>query len=197
MSEPTEITTSAGQVVPLKLSIHYISFSAHSDFQQTSGFLDILMPPHVVSIQKYSGIKSYNCLKILVHGDANEMGRLKSALVSRYEGKKIEILTPKNCQTVYLKFCGEKKAKVLHAFNLSCTDTLTGCGTTCNTRSERRSSSNWASCAKRLQPPNYVRIRFERVYPSYNFRHLTETERSFSSAVLCAQVFSGTNVRFH
>lgn len=41
-----------------------ISFSAHADFDQTSGFLDALQPPHVV----------------LVHGEATEMKRLKEAL---------------------------------------------------------------------------------------------------------------------
>jgi cleavage and polyadenylation specificity factor subunit 3 len=97
MSEPSEITKLNGETVPLKMSVHYISFSAHSDFLQTSGFLDILMPPYV----------------ILVHGDANEMSRLKASLVNRYEGKNIEILTPKNCQTVQLKFRGAKTAKVV------------------------------------------------------------------------------------
>lgn len=38
-----------------------ISFSAHADFDQTSQFLDALRPQHV----------------ILVHGEANEMGRLQ------------------------------------------------------------------------------------------------------------------------
>ncbi len=50
---------------------------------------------------------------MLVHGDANEMARLKASLVNRYEGKNVQILTPKNCQTVQLKFRGEKTAKVV------------------------------------------------------------------------------------
>jgi len=97
MSEPSEITAMDGRTLPLKASVHYISFSAHSDFLQTSGFLDIIQPPYVV----------------LVHGDANEMSRLKASLINRYEGKNIQILTPRNCQTVQLKFRGEKTAKVL------------------------------------------------------------------------------------
>ena len=48
MSEPETITTSAGQIVPLKLSVDYISFSAHSDFLQTSEFIDTLQPPYIV-----------------------------------------------------------------------------------------------------------------------------------------------------
>ena len=51
------------------LQVDYISFSAHTDYKQTSGFIRALKPPHVV----------------LVHGEANEMSRLKAALVREYE----------------------------------------------------------------------------------------------------------------
>lgn len=97
MSEPATIKTSTGLVAPLKMSVTYISFSAHSDYIQTSGFIDILMPPYVV----------------LVHGDSNAMARLKAALVDRYKGMGIEVLTPKNAQTVYLKFKSQKIARVI------------------------------------------------------------------------------------
>lgn len=50
LSEPEEITTMVGQKLPLKMSVDYISFSAHTDYQQTSEFIRILKPPHVVSI---------------------------------------------------------------------------------------------------------------------------------------------------
>lgn len=49
-----------GSKIPLRMSVDAISFSAHADFDQTSQFLDALRPQHV----------------ILVHGEANEMGRL-------------------------------------------------------------------------------------------------------------------------
>lgn len=49
LSEPEEITTMSGQKLPLKMSVDYISFSAHTDYQQTSEFINILKPPHVVS----------------------------------------------------------------------------------------------------------------------------------------------------
>ena len=45
------------------------SFSAHTDFEQTSHFIRSLRPPNVV----------------LVHGERNEVGRLKSALEREYE----------------------------------------------------------------------------------------------------------------
>eukprot|EP01113_Clastostelium_recurvatum_P039058 TRINITY_DN5921_c0_g1_i1.p1 TRINITY_DN5921_c0_g1~~TRINITY_DN5921_c0_g1_i1.p1 ORF type:complete len:456 (+),score=43.02 TRINITY_DN5921_c0_g1_i1:186-1553(+) len=97
MSEPSEITTSSGLSVPLNMSVDYISFSAHSDFIQTSEFIDILQPPHVV----------------LVHGDANEMSRLKQSLVAKYEGKNVTVHSPKNCQTLDLEFRSEKVAKIV------------------------------------------------------------------------------------
>lgn len=50
LSEPEEITTMVGQKLPLKMSVDYISFSAHTDYQQTSEFIRILKPPHVVSL---------------------------------------------------------------------------------------------------------------------------------------------------
>lgn len=50
LSEPEEITTMLGQKLPLKMSVDYISFSAHTDYQQTSEFIRILKPPHVVSM---------------------------------------------------------------------------------------------------------------------------------------------------
>lgn len=59
LSEPEEITAMSGQKLPLKMQVNYISFSAHTDYKQTSGFIRALKPPHVV----------------LVHGEANEMSR--------------------------------------------------------------------------------------------------------------------------
>ena len=46
------------------MSVDVISFSAHADFRQTSGFVEALDPAHVV----------------LVHGEAVEMGRLRKVL---------------------------------------------------------------------------------------------------------------------
>lgn len=52
MSEPEEITTMSGQKLQLKMSVDYISFSAHTDYQQTSEFIRALKPPHVVGGEK-------------------------------------------------------------------------------------------------------------------------------------------------
>ncbi|XP_048241665.1 cleavage and polyadenylation specificity factor subunit 3-like isoform X2 [Haliotis rufescens] len=100
LSEPDEIVTMTGQKLPLKCSVDYISFSAHADYQQTSEFLRALKPPHVV----------------LVHGEANEMSRLKAALQREYEDStdyKMEVHNPRNTVAVELHFRGEKLAKVV------------------------------------------------------------------------------------
>lgn len=55
LSEPEEIVTLSGQKLPLKMSVDYISFSAHTDYQQTSEFIRALKPPHVVSFHAFIG----------------------------------------------------------------------------------------------------------------------------------------------
>lgn len=100
MSEPEEVTTMSGQKLPLKMSVDYISFSAHTDYQQTSEFIRALKPPHV----------------ILVHGEQNEMARLKAAIIREYEDNEevdIEVHNPRNTEAVSLNFRGEKLAKVM------------------------------------------------------------------------------------
>ncbi|CAB4065623.1 CPSF3 [Lepeophtheirus salmonis] len=100
LSEPEEVASMNGQKLPLKMQVNYISFSAHTDYKQTSGFIRELKPPHV----------------ILVHGEANEMSRLKSALIREYEADpstKIDFYNPRNTVSVDLFFRGEKMAKVM------------------------------------------------------------------------------------
>ncbi|KAI8060768.1 beta-lactamase-like protein, partial [Gongronella butleri] len=99
MNEPDEIPAMDGHKIPLKMSVDYISFSAHVDFTQNAKFIDEVRAPHVV----------------LVHGEATAMHRLKSALQSRYSEREenIKVYTPKNCETVSLHFRGEKMAKTI------------------------------------------------------------------------------------
>lgn len=55
-------------------------------------------------------------VQVLVHGEQNEMMRLKSALVREYEDDSeynIDIYTPRNTQTAEFYFRGEKMAKVV------------------------------------------------------------------------------------
>ncbi|KAI3509327.1 hypothetical protein L1887_24530 [Cichorium endivia] len=97
INEPKEVTLMNGLTAPLNMQVHYISFSAHADCAQTSTFLEELMPPNI----------------ILVHGEANEMGRLKQKLVSFFAERNIKIFTPKNCQSVEMQFNSEKMAKTI------------------------------------------------------------------------------------
>jgi len=99
LTEPKEVTLMSGLVVPLHMSVHYISFSAHADYTQTSDFLKLLKTPNIV----------------LMHGEAQEMGRLKTSLQTKFEneGVQAQIMNPKNCQTVQLRFKGEKVARAV------------------------------------------------------------------------------------
>lgn len=48
MNEPSDFQAMDGRKVPLKMSVDYISFSAHVDFTQNSKFIDEVKAPHVV-----------------------------------------------------------------------------------------------------------------------------------------------------
>lgn len=52
--------------LPVRCKVESLSFSAHADYEQTSGFLDELQPPHVV----------------LVHGERGEMMKLRAVSVA-------------------------------------------------------------------------------------------------------------------
>lgn len=97
INEPKEVTLMNGLTAPLNMQVHYISFSAHADSAQTSAFLEELCPPNI----------------ILVHGEANEMGRLKQKLVTQFAERNTKILTPKNCQSVEMYFNSQKMAKAI------------------------------------------------------------------------------------
>ncbi|KAH9320735.1 hypothetical protein KI387_015374, partial [Taxus chinensis] len=97
MNEPKEVTLMNGLQAPLNMRVHYISFSAHADFSQTSAFLNELCPPNI----------------ILVHGEANEMGRLKQKLLAQFADQNVSVSSPKNCQAVEMHFNAEKTAKAI------------------------------------------------------------------------------------
>ncbi|KAI9026292.1 beta-lactamase-like protein [Hyaloraphidium curvatum] len=101
LAEPEDIPTMNGGKLKRRCSVHYVTFAAHVDYAQNSHFIDDVRPPHLV----------------LVHGDRNEMYRLKHALQSKYqernEGDRMEIHTPENCKTVELFFRGEKMARTI------------------------------------------------------------------------------------
>jgi cleavage and polyadenylation specificity factor subunit 3 len=109
--------------------VESISFSAHSDFLQTSEFIDLVKPSHIV----------------LVHGEKNQMARLHDALVRKYkqadlaaeqrraqpgegEGAPLwrpqNIFTPENGHTVSLAVASHGKCRVVGAL----ADLLPGIG---------------------------------------------------------------------
>mmetsp|Transcript_13034 Transcript_13034/g.45844 ORF Transcript_13034/g.45844 Transcript_13034/m.45844 type:complete len:741 (-) Transcript_13034:420-2642(-) len=96
-AQPATHTLQDGKEVPLKIRVHYISFSAHADFIQTSQFIDELRPSHIV----------------LVHGEANMMASLKKQLVSKYEHMGVGVWSPQNTENVTLTFHESKVAKVV------------------------------------------------------------------------------------
>lgn len=95
---PTAITTREGRRVPLRMGVHHISFSAHADFDQTSGFLDAVKPPHVV----------------LVHGEYNEMRKLQRALKdgAKAAGIAREVYTPVVQQTVAIEHAPDRSVRL-------------------------------------------------------------------------------------
>ncbi len=99
LSEPKEVQALNGMMLPLRMSVEYISFSAHVDFAQNSQFIDDIHAPNL----------------ILVHGEQSEMMRLRNALQHRFESspKPVIIFTPRNCETVELTFRGEKTVKIV------------------------------------------------------------------------------------
>ncbi|CAI2351451.1 unnamed protein product [Caenorhabditis sp. 36 PRJEB53466] len=99
LSEPEEIVSLSGEKLPMKMQVGYVSFSAHTDYHQTSNFVKALKPPHLV----------------LVHGELHEMSRLKSSIERQFQDDNIpiEVHNPRNTERLELQFRGQKTAKVV------------------------------------------------------------------------------------
>ncbi|KAL5523858.1 hypothetical protein ACEPAG_8031 [Sanghuangporus baumii] len=101
INEPEEIPSTKGDntMIPRKLSVDYISFSAHVDGPQNTEFIEHVKAQHVV----------------LVHGDSAAMNRLRISLQQRFKDREeeIKIHTPRNCETLKLTFRGERVAKAI------------------------------------------------------------------------------------
>jgi cleavage and polyadenylation specificity factor subunit 3 len=48
MNEPEDFVTLKGITIPRKISVEYISFSAHVDYSQNSEFIELVKAQHVV-----------------------------------------------------------------------------------------------------------------------------------------------------
>lgn len=101
LTEPEMVTRMDGRQVKLACSVDYITFAAHADFRETRNFVKETNPTHCV----------------LVHGEKNNMSRLRGALDSLHNrgegGKKLDLHSPANCQVVKLKFRNAKTAKAI------------------------------------------------------------------------------------
>ena len=99
LTNPSDVMSRAGAKIPLRCQVDAISFSAHADYPQTSEFLDVLRPPHVV----------------LVHGEATEMGRLKKALEQHAAALGIPraVYMPKLTQAVMVAHKPRRTAQVV------------------------------------------------------------------------------------
>ncbi|KAJ7783159.1 beta-lactamase-like protein [Mycena metata] len=99
MTEPEEFESTKGGMIPRKISVAYISFSAHVDYSQNSEFIELVKAQHVV----------------LVHGEQTAMARLRAAMTSRYKERDedVKIHTPRNLETLNLSFRGERVAKAI------------------------------------------------------------------------------------
>ena len=94
-SNPSEVQREDGKVLPLRCSVHTVSFSAHSDFQQTREFVETIGTKHVV----------------LVHGDSMNMSRLRNRLVKDFPY--LSCHTPANTQVIKIPFHPQRICKVI------------------------------------------------------------------------------------
>lgn len=88
--------------IPRRCQVEEISFAAHVDFQENLDFIEKISAANI----------------ILVHGESNPMGRLKSALLSNFASLKgteneVRVFNPRNCVCVDLEFKGIKIAKAV------------------------------------------------------------------------------------
>lgn len=99
LNEPDEIIAINGTKIPRRMSVDYISFSAHVDYAQNSRFIDEIKAQHIV----------------LVHGEATAMARLRAALQSKFSERSedVKIHTPRNCEPLRLHFRAERLAKAI------------------------------------------------------------------------------------
>lgn len=98
--EPEAITRLDGRQVKVACSIDHVTFSAHADFRDTRNFVEETKPTHC----------------ILVHGEKNNMSRLKGALDSIHNKggvTKLNLYSPRNSETVSLTFHNSKTVKAI------------------------------------------------------------------------------------
>lgn len=98
LSEPKEVESMKGGMLKLNMSVEYISFSAHVDYTQNTQFIDECKPHNL----------------FFVHGEVNEMMRLKNSIQMRNEKNKVEmnLFTLKNGEEGSFDVVKENEAKI-------------------------------------------------------------------------------------
>ena len=91
------IQTLSGDTKPFHIRVEVISFSAHSDYRQSSDLITSINPPNIV----------------LVHGESKMMRDLKNRLMVDKKIAEDRVRTPSNCETVQFQFHGHKMVKVV------------------------------------------------------------------------------------
>jgi len=175
MNQPKEVVSLEGRRQPLNALVDYVSFSAHVDFMQNRNFIGQTNPRHIV----------------LVHGQKDEMGRLKSALMllnrQKPEAKRPTITMPPNLQPVQLSFSRRRSAKVMGTLaqegQLVKGQSLKGIMVTQNFQSKIVASQDLSkytqlrvgSISSKLHVPYCGKVETIRLFLGQMFAHVNET----------------------
>ena len=116
LNEPGEILSVKGVLIPCKMSVDNVSFSAHVDYSQNAEFIELVDPEHLASELSLFARKLRNNFfcQVLVHGEKTTMGRFCAAMEARYEARGIDrkIYTPGNLETLELSIRSNRTAQV-------------------------------------------------------------------------------------
>jgi len=96
--DPDTVALNDGRKLAVKASLRFISFSAHADYHQTSGFIRSIRTQNVV----------------LVHGEETEMSRMKTKLLEEHmDEPNFKVFAPQNCQPVHLEFDTDRSVDIV------------------------------------------------------------------------------------
>ena len=117
-NEPDDFQSMEGKKVIRRMSVDYISFSAHVDYTQNARFIDEVKPAHLVRLLfiriVFASLSSLYTLQVLCHGEFNNVTRLRSALRKSYADRKqdIQIYAPANAEALKIRLTRTRIARV-------------------------------------------------------------------------------------
>mmetsp|Transcript_62987 Transcript_62987/g.144945 ORF Transcript_62987/g.144945 Transcript_62987/m.144945 type:complete len:633 (-) Transcript_62987:470-2368(-) len=94
-SEPDTFQMSDGRKMNIRAGIKFVSFSAHSDYNQTHDFITRLETQNVV----------------LVHGEETQMAQMQVKL--REDFPHVNVTAPRNCETIHYHFPAVTQLKIM------------------------------------------------------------------------------------